>query len=193
VAGLDEVGYGPWAGPLLACATILSPQFLPQFLKDNLNDSKKLSKNKRQQLRNLLKEQEHTSCWYAIGIASVEEIDRLNVRNANLLAMKRAIETLPIRPKAVLVDGSFSPCISIPLKNIAKGDQVSLSIAAASIIAKVERDRLMDELAQAFPQYGWQNNAGYGTAQHQAALIKYGVTPHHRKSYKPIAQLLGKD
>lgn len=178
VAGVDEVGRGPWAGPVVAAAVVLRTDMLP----DGINDSKKLSAQKREYLYDILM----AIADVGIGQASVEEIDTLNILKATKLAMERAVLALPYIPDAILVDGNHgfnAPCMVQP---VIKGDSISLSIAAASIIAKVTRDRLMEELAQSFPYYGWEKNVGYGTKAHQEGMQQYGITQHHRKSFKPV-------
>lgn len=188
VVGLDEAGCGPWAGPVMAGAALLLPDF-PEDLATQLNDSKKLSTLKREKLYTwLLQENGHT-CHVAAAEASVEEVDRLNIRQAALLAMTRAMATLPLHPQAALVDGIVAPKLTIPTRCLKKGDQLSLSIAAASIMAKVTRDHLMTALAKEYPLYGWERNAGYGTKMHQEALARHGLTPHHRRSFAPIKAL----
>ncbi|MBT3237868.1 MAG: ribonuclease HII [Rhodospirillaceae bacterium] len=191
VCGVDEAGRGPWAGPVVAGAAILDMASLPEALKYGLDDSKKLTGAKRETLFGLLEQHARTG----VGIASVDEIDTVNILQATMLAMGRAVSDLSraglgIVPDMALVDGNREPALDCPARAIVKGDGRSLSIAAASIVAKVTRDRMMAELALAHPQYGWQNNAGYGTAQHRAALDEFGVTPHHRRSFKPIARIL---
>ena len=182
VCGVDEVGRGPWAGPVVTAAVILDPATAPK----GLNDSKKLSAKKREALFDLLQTAPH-----AIGVASVEEIDRLNILNATYLAMKRAIEGLRVAPGFALIDGNRIPQdLPCPAWAIVKGDARSASIAAASIIAKVTRDRMMADLANDFPGYGWETNAGYGVKAHAEALSRLGVTPHHRRSFKPIHKML---
>ena len=188
VAGIEEVGMGPWAGPVVAAAVILSRDTPMELLKQ-LNDSKKLSEKTREHIfEQLLAHPEYV--YMGIGQASVEEIDAINIRQAAMLAMERAVASLPVQPSAALVDGTARPALGCPVQLVIKGDQKSFSIAAASIVAKVTRDRLMKELAQQHPAYGWETNAGYGTAVHQAALKKHGVTPWHRRSYAPIRVLL---
>lgn len=182
VCGVDEAGRGPWAGPVVAAAVILDRE----RIANGINDSKKLSSIKRSQLNNLILESAET----AVGIATVEEIDRLNILQATMLAMCRAVEGLPSAPELALVDGNKSPPLSCRTLTIVKGDAKSLSIAAASIVAKVTRDRLMAELAEQYPGYGFERHAGYGTPEHQRALAELGVTPHHRRSYAPIRKLL---
>jgi len=191
VAGCDEAGCGPWAGPVVAAAVIF-PDYktLPFALLDVLEDSKKLTAKKREFAFNLLNKLNHTHCSTAVAQASVEEIETLNIRKAALLAMERALTTLPVQPDVALIDGIMSPAVPFRTQCVKQGDTLSFSIAAASILAKVTRDRLMHTLAQEFPQYGWERNAGYGTAFHQEALKQYGVTPHHRRSFAPITLLL---
>ncbi len=188
LAGIDEVGRGPWAGPVVACACILPKEF-PQDIKMELKDSKKLTVKKREILAPLICNYSH----YALGQASVEEIDRLNILQATFLAMRRALNSLSEKPRFLLVDGNHSlKNINIPQKAIVKGDNRSVSIAAASIIAKVYRDKLMANLAREFSGYGWETNAGYGTKAHQEGLAQWGVTPHHRQSFKPIQKFLNR-
>lgn len=188
VAGVDEVGCGPWAGPVVASAVIFFEY--DQTSWTSLNDSKKLTPQKRQKCFEML--MNSRSLIYGIGSASVEEIDEFNIANATRLAMKRAIKDLSIQPEHILIDGIREPSINIPFSMITKGDGLSLSIAAASIIAKVTRDKLMSDLAKDYPMYHWSKNAGYGTVLHQEALKEYGLTPHHRKSFAPIRALLRK-
>ena len=186
VVGLDEVGRGPWAGPVTACAVVIGPDQLSPDLADALDDSKRLSPAKRDRLYDrLIKTVE-----YALADASVAEIDRLNVLEASLLAMRRAVGALPAPPDAALVDGDRDPGLGLPTRCVAKGDRRSLSIAAASIIAKVTRDRHMARLAEEHPGYGWERNAGYGVKAHREALAALGVTPHHRRSFAPVRALL---
>ena len=190
VGGVDEAGRGPWAGPVVAAAAVfLEPLPLSHSLFDGIQDSKKLSKMKREQLYQELMKLESFS--YGIGIASVEEIDRLNILQATFLAMGRAIEALLPQPQTFLIDGKYIPSFQgIQTIPVIKGDDISLSIAAASIFAKVTRDRMMEYLAQDHPFYGWEHNAGYGTQYHQEALKIHGITPHHRKSFAPIKRLM---
>ena len=185
IAGVDEVGRGPWAGPVVACAVILDPNNLPE----GATDSKKLSAKKRESLFNQIME----SAQVSLGEASVEEIDTLNIRNATFLAMQRALNGLTQAPDYALIDGNALPKeLPCPAQAVIKGDSASLSIACASIIAKVTRDAHMAKLHEEHPHYGWDSNAGYGTAAHQEGLAKQGVTHHHRTSFKPIAELLKK-
>jgi ribonuclease HII len=182
IAGVDEVGRGPWAGPVVAAAVILKREYVP----DGLDDSKALSKARREALFEAI--QEHAIIGY--GSASVEEIDDINILQASLLAMTRAVEALGVAPHIALIDGNRAPRLACPARPVVKGDSRSLSIAAASIIAKVTRDRLMADLACEHPAYGWERNAGYGTREHQEALRLVGICPHHRKSFAPIRELM---
>lgn len=182
VAGVDEAGCGPWAGPVVAAAVILNPH----RRTTHINDSKKLTREDREELYKTIIERAHT----ATGMATVEEIDAINILEAAKLAMQRAFEGLSIMPDVALVDGNRQPKLPCPVKMIIGGDESCMSIAAASIIAKVTRDHIMRELAAEFPYYGWHTNAGYGTASHQNGLKEYGVTPHHRRSFAPIRALL---
>lgn len=189
VGGVDEVGRGPWAGPVVAAAAVfLEPSALPLSLNDGIQDSKKLSKAKREFIYHELMTLENFH--FGMGQASVEEIDRINILQATYLAMKRAVEALPQKPPVLLIDGKQIPSFEgIQTCPVIGGDGLSLSIAAASIIAKVTRDRLMEDLSKDHPFYGWETNAGYGTAQHQNALKIHGITPHHRRSFAPIRQM----
>lgn len=183
VAGIDEAGRGPWAGPVVAACVILDRQ---KPLPGGVNDSKKLTKAKREMLyRHIM-----ADAQVGIGICSVEEIDEHNILGATKLAMRRAFENLPAKPDTVLVDGNQLPDLPCQMQAIIGGDGQCVSIAAASIIAKVTRDRIMDELAQQYPNYGWHRNAGYGTKAHQDGLTLFGVTPHHRRSFAPIRKLM---
>ncbi len=183
LCGVDEVGRGPLAGPVVAAACLWPLSPIGDRLEKEINDSKKLSAAKREKLYLPLQER----CVYAIASASVEEIDRLNILQASLLAMHRAILALPCIPDHALIDGNKIP-VQLPCTATAiiGGDGLSLSIAAASIIAKVYRDRLMRTYSEQFPQYGFERNAGYGTAEHMAAIKMWGVTSLHRQSFAPI-------
>jgi ribonuclease HII len=183
VAGVDEAGRGPWAGPVVAAAAILDPAAMPEILRAKLDDSKKLSRSMRETLFAVLQECAATG----VGIASVAEIEELNILAATMLAMRRAIMALPELPDHALVDGNRAPDLPCAVQTVVKGDGKSFSIAAASVIAKVTRDRIMATLAAADPRYGWKTNQGYGTPAHRTALDRYGVTPHHRRGFKPIA------
>ena len=183
VAGVDEVGRGPLAGPVTAAAVVLNPNDIPA----GLNDSKKLSKKRLPVVADGI----HAVAEVSIAHASVEEIDDLNILRASHLAMLRAVAGLGIPPDHLLIDGNMIPRdATIPATAVVKGDGRSLSIAAASIVAKVMRDRIMVDLAQQHPGYGWEKNAGYGTALHLSALRNLGVTPHHRRSFKPVHNML---
>jgi len=183
VAGVDEVGRGCLAGPVVAAAVVLDRS----DPIDGLRDSKMLTPRTRAILN--LEIRKRAQAW-AIGTASVEEIEDLNILGASLLAMRRAVASLQPAPDSLLVDGNRDPGADLPTELVVKGDQVSRSIAAASIIAKVFRDRLMAELGEAWPDYGWAQNAGYGSRAHMDALQLVGPSPHHRKSFAPIAKLL---
>ena len=183
VAGIDEAGRGPLAGPVVAAAVILDPAGLDALA--GLDDSKVLSKGRREDLYARLPGRARIG----IGAASVAEIDRRNILGATMLAMARALAALGAVPDLALVDGNRAPTLPCPVETIIRGDAVCLSIAAASIVAKVTRDRIMSRLAVVYPGYGWDRNAGYGTAEHRDALTRCGITPHHRRSFSPISQL----
>lgn len=185
VAGVDEAGRGPWAGPVYAAAVILDPA-RPII---GLGDSKKLSAVKRESLFAVI--QRDAKAW-AIATATVEEIDSQNILQASLLAMRRAVESLDTQPRRIIVDGLHCPNVSMPARAIVKGDSKESAISAASILAKVARDRAMHVLHQAYPQYRFDLHKGYGTAVHVAALAVHGVSPVHRRSYAPIKKLLKK-
>ena len=183
VAGVDEVGRGPLAGPVVAAAVILDPANIPA----GLNDSKKLTHRRLTELDEAIR----ASARFAIGQASVSEIDEHNILRASHIAMCRAVDGLPQTPDHLLIDGNLIPRgLTIPATPVIKGDSISASIAAASILAKLLRDRLMVDLAQQFPGYGWEKNVGYPTQAHKAALEQLGVTPHHRRSFKPVHNIL---
>lgn len=186
VAGIDEAGRGPWAGPVVAAAVIIDQDLMPGPLAEQIDDSKVLRPAKRRELAAAL-----ASCArIGIGAASVDEIDRINILKATFLAMTRALAALGDPPDNALVDGNRLPDLPCAAQAIVKGDSKSLSIAAASIIAKVTRDRIMASLGTRYPGFGWERNAGYGTPEHRAGLAQLGVTPHHRRSYAPIRRLL---
>jgi ribonuclease HII len=189
VCGIDEVGRGPWAGPVMAAAVVLDPARTPDALCAAIDDSKKLSAKRREGLFDQI-----LDCAAAIGVgrAEVEEIDRLNILCATHLAMARAFAALDPPPASALVDGNQPPPLDCPVRCVVRGDALSLSIAAASIIAKVSRDRVMAALAAIYPGYGWERNAGYGTAEHRAGLVQHGVTTHHRTSFSPIQDMIPK-
>ena len=183
VCGIDEAGRGPWAGPVVAAAVVLDPKCIP----DGLNDSKKLSEARRAALFEPIM----ASARVGIGIAEVDRIDRDNILQATLWAMAQALDQIGGVALA-LVDGNRAPALPCPVQTIIEGDAKSLSIAAASIIAKVTRDRIMVGHDQAYPGYGFARHKGYGTAMHQEALRRHGITPLHRRSFAPIAALLAR-
>jgi ribonuclease HII len=203
VCGIDEVGRGPLAGPVVTACVYIPPEKMKHPVWASVNDSKKLTPQKRDYLFEIIKDQ----CVYAIAEASAEEIDALNIHHATLLAMKRAYHSLcrhPDRSEAerrdlrsldfarddkgghiTLIDGKFAPALPCTTRTIVKGDATSLSIAAASILAKVTRDRMMTALHAEFPHYGWDTNVGYGTAAHMDGIARHGITAHHRRSFAP--------
>jgi ribonuclease HII len=185
VCGIDEVGRGPLAGPVVAAAVILDRQRMPTSLRTGIDDSKKLTPEEREEYAQALR----CCATIALGAASVGEIDRINILRASLLAMRRAVAALPERPLAALVDGNQAPLLPCPVHTVIGGDGLSLSIAAASIVAKVARDRLMQRLALRYEGYGWTTNVGYATPEHQAAIVRLGLTPHHRLSFQPARDL----
>jgi len=186
VAGVDEVGRGPLAGPVVAAAVVLNPARIP----DGLRDSKMLTARRRAALAEILQD----VAQVGIGSASVAEIDQINILRASHLAMARAIAALPVAPDHVLIDGNMIPRgLAVSAQPLIKGDARCVSIAAASIVAKIWRDRVMWDLAQQFPGYGWETNAGYPSKSHKAALQNLGVTPHHRRSFKPVHNILYQD
>jgi ribonuclease HII len=182
VCGIDEAGRGPLAGPVVAAAVILDRRRLPRALRYGLDDSKKLAPEVREELAAILRR----CAQIGIGAASVIEIDRQNILRATLAAMSRAVAALSAKPEIALVDGNVPPHLPCPVRTIIGGDGLSLSIAAASVIAKVTRDRLMRRLALRYSGYGWETNVGYGTPEHHAALLALGPTPHHRRSFAPL-------
>lgn len=176
-AGCDEAGRGCLAGSVYAAAVILPPG----YQNPDLNDSKKLTDKKRKALREQI---ERDAVAWAVGIVTPDEIDKINILNASILAMHRALDQLTVRPEAVIVDGNrFKPYQNLPYTTIVKGDGKYLAIAAASILAKTYRDDYMDALAEEYPQYDWKSNKGYPTKKHRAAIKQFGVTPYHRMSY----------
>lgn len=183
IAGVDEVGRGPLAGPVVAAAVILDRKRIPK----GLDDSKKLSPAKREALFDVIMD----CAVVGIGQASVDEIDAINIRQATHLAMARAVKGLVAQPAIALIDGKDAPPLACACETLIGGDGLSVSIAAASIIAKVTRDRMMVELHANHPGYGWDTNMGYGTAAHLAALNRLGPTIHHRRSFAPIHKMLG--
>ena len=181
-AGVDEVGRGCLAGPVVSAAVILKKGINLKLLKD----SKKISFKKRGEISNHIK----NNSYFAIGTASVDEILNLNILQATLLSMKRAIEKLPVKPSLTLIDGNFAPRGLKNYKTIINGDEKIKVISAASIIAKVYRDRFMIRLSEKFSNYAWETNFGYGTKEHLDGLNKFGATAHHRKSFKPVHNIL---
>ena len=183
IAGVDEVGRGPLAGPVTAAAVILTPGDIP----DGLNDSKKLTAAARL----VLSDRIAACAEVSVAHATVDEIDALNILRASHLAMVRAVAALSPAPDVVLIDGNLVPAgLTLPARAVVKGDATCLSIAAASIVAKVARDRIMVDLAQQHPGYGWERNAGYPSPAHLAALRDLGATPHHRRSFRPVHNIL---
>lgn len=183
VCGVDEAGRGPWAGPVVAAAVMLDRDAIPE----GLDDSKKLSARMRERLFDRIMD----TAIVGVGVASVSEIDRLNILRANDLAMCRAVRALESAPGVALIDGNrVPPDLACKAHALVGGDRLSLSIAAASIVAKVTRDRIMARLAASHPGYGWETNQGYGTAAHRMGLARLGVTPHHRRSFKPVHNIL---
>jgi ribonuclease HII len=177
-AGLDEAGRGPLAGPVTAAAVILPKDYHHPFL----NDSKQLTASQREALVHEIKKE---SLAWAIAESSAKEIDTINILNASILAMHRAVDQLVLRPEHLLVDGNkFKPYLSVPHTTIVKGDSKFLSIAAASVLAKTHRDELMVRLSKEFPEYAWEKNFGYPTLAHRKAILAYGFTPWHRLSFK---------
>ena len=181
-AGVDEVGRGCLAGPVVSAAVVLKDGVNLKLLKD----SKKIAFNKRELVSKHIRE----NSYFAIGVASVEEILRLNILNASLLSMKRAIDQLVVKPDLTLIDGNFAPKGIKNYKTIINGDEKVKVISAASILAKVYRDRLMIKLSEKFSNYAWERNFGYGTKAHLEGLKKFGVTIHHRKGFKPVHKML---
>jgi ribonuclease HII len=183
VAGVDEVGRGPLAGPVTAAAVVFDSAGFP----DGLDDSKKLSARKRE----VLAAQILACADVSVAHASVEEIDRMNILRASHMAMERAVAGLRVRPEHLLIDGTMVPQgLLVPATPVVRGDGRSVSIAAASIVAKICRDRIMVDLAQQHPGYGWETNKGYGSKSHMVALRNLGPTPHHRRSFKPVHNML---
>lgn len=188
VAGVDEVGRGPWAGPVFACAVVLDTTLIPREIIDAVQDSKCLPRRRRQSLAAALRAT--PGVFIGLGEASVDDITTLNVLGASKLAMTRALAALPLAADFALVDGPHAPAVPCPVRSVVKGDSISASIASASIVAKVARDLHMMTLAQSYPGYGWERNAGYGTAEHRAALLRLGPSAHHRPTFAPVFNML---
>jgi ribonuclease HII len=187
VCGIDEAGRGPLAGPVVAAAVILDQKHFPRSLRQRLDDSKLLTIEERQACwRALGRCVERGAAQIGIGAASVREIDSINILRAALLAMARAVAALKVSPAIALVDGNIPPPLPCPVRTVVGGDGMSFSIAAASVVAKVTRDRSMRALAKHYPGYGWETNVGYATREHGAAIARLGPTPHHRRSFAPV-------
>jgi ribonuclease HII len=187
VCGIDEAGRGPLAGPVVAAAVMLDARRFPRSLREGLDDSKVLTINEREACyRALSRCADRGTARIGIGAASVAEIDRINILRAALLAMTRAVAVLGTRPDIALVDGNIAPALDCAVQTVVTGDALSFSIAAASIVAKVTRDRIMRTLAPRYPIYGWHTNVGYATPEHGEAIRRFGVTPHHRRSFAPV-------
>jgi len=183
IAGVDDAGRGPLAGPVVAAAVVLDPRNIPEGIS--------MGRRLNAAARRLLYEAIIATAQVGIGVANVERIDNENILNATLWAMARALAHLPCPPKLVLIDGSKAPRLDCMARTIARGDAKCLSIAAASLVAKVTRDGLMTELARTYPDYGFERHKGYGTRQHHAAIARHGVTPQHRRSFRPVQLALG--
>jgi ribonuclease HII len=187
VCGIDEAGRGPLAGPVVAAAVILEQRRFPRGLRDGLDDSKMLSIVEREACYRALRRcVDRGVARIGVGAASVLEIDRINILRAALLAMTRAVAVLGVSPDTALVDGDIPPPLACPVQTVVKGDSLSFSIAAASVVAKVTRDRIMRNLALRYPGYGWHTNVGYATQEHGEAIRRFGVTRHHRRSFAPV-------
>jgi ribonuclease HII len=186
ICGVDEAGRGPLAGPVVACAAILPLAGISTRLLGALDDSKRLTAEVREAVAIKLR----AKAIYALGEASVEEIDRFNILRATFMAMRRAFESLPVQPSQALIDGNMKPGLPCAETTVVEGDHLSYSIAAASILAKVARDKMMRELALEHSRYGWERNVGYGTPEHLAAIEAHGLTPHHRVSFRPVYEQL---
>ncbi|MDP4796275.1 MAG: ribonuclease HII [Rhodospirillales bacterium] len=186
ICGVDEAGRGPLAGPVIAAAVILDVHQLKKPLWQKLDDSKRMTAT----ARDLLFDEIMATAEVGVGIGGIDDIDLLNILGATMRAMALAVGQLAPVPDLALIDGNRLPVLTCAAESFIKGDARSLSIAAASVIAKVTRDRIMQDLAAQFPGYGWERNAGYGTAEHMAALQNLGATPHHRKSFAPVRDVL---
>lgn len=184
IAGVDEAGRGPWAGPVVAAAVILDPANLPE----GVDDSKALGPADREAAFDRVMA---SALAVAVGVGEVDRIDRVNILNATLWAMTKAVNRLKAPPRLVIVDGNRTPKLACEARAVVGGDAKCLSVAAASIVAKVTRDRMMVALSQKFPAYGFERHKGYGTPEHQAAVLRFGVTQHHRRSFRPVQLALG--
>ena len=183
IAGVDEAGRGPLAGPVVAAAVVLDPDRIPE----GIADSKALPVEARRAVYQAI----IASAQVGIAVAEVDRIDSENILNASLWAMAQAVERLDVAPRLVLIDGNKAPQLACATRTIVQGDAKCLSIAAASIVAKVVRDAMMVEIARAYPDYGFDRHKGYGTREHHAAIARYGVTPQHRRSFRPVQLALG--
>ncbi len=187
VCGVDEAGRGPLAGPVVAAAVVIDRRWLRGELRRVLDDSKALSRELREACHAaLLAGARGGAVRIGVGAASAGEIDRINILRASLVAMARAVAALGVAPDIALVDGNVAPPVACTVKTVIKGDALSFSIAAASVVAKVTRDRIMRALARRYPGYGWESNVGYATAEHCSGIRRLGVTPHHRRSFEPV-------
>jgi len=186
VAGVDEAGRGPLCGPVVAAAVIINRKKITLDLTASINDSKKLQSKIRHKLVAAI----YDCATVGLGAASVSEIENLNILGATMLSMSRAVKALPVLPESVLIDGNRLPDLPCASRTVVNGDNLSVSIAAASIIAKVTRDSIMNKLELKYPGYGWAKNSGYGTREHKSALKKLGVTPHHRRLFAPVNKIL---
>ena len=185
VIGVDEAGCAPLAGPVVAAAVVLDRK-IPRRLARRIDDSKKLPAEEREEIFARLPDH----AQIGVGQASVDEIEQINILRAAQLAMRRAVDSLGVTPALIIVDGNRLPGFSFPTRCVVGGDGISLSIAAASIVAKVTRDREMKSLAESFPGYGWEHNAGYPTPEHRAALQRLGLTPHHRRTFRAVYEVI---
>ncbi len=184
--GIDEAGRGTLVGPVVAACVFIPKENKNLPIWNEINDSKKLSAKKREYLYDKIRQ----SCYCGIGQATIEEIDDINILNATMLAMKESYKNMEFSTEISLIDGNRAPEIENNIQTIIKGDSKSISIAAASIIAKVYRDNLLKKLGEEYPEYKWDKNSGYGTKEHLEAIYKYGITPYHRKSFAPIKNII---
>jgi len=185
VIGVDEAGCAPLAGPVVAAAVVLDRK-IPRRLARRIDDSKKLPAEEREKIFARLPDH----AQIGVGQASVDEIEQINILRAAQLAMRRAVDSLGVTPALIIVDGNRLPGFSFPTRCVVGGDGISLSIAAASIVAKVTRDREMKSLAESFPGYGWEHNVGYPTPEHRAAIQRLGLTPHHRRTFRAVYEVI---